>query len=682
VHTDKESDKSSSSASTYTAKESDKSSNAGEESAKGSNSPVNLVSSGIYSEKSAKSGEDKWGDLLDEDTSKEDAKGLNEDDWATTDEDEDENEAEAEAAEARKRRNNSIVDVRSASELKEGAKGSGSASKPEGNPFVLLSSENNSQSSSSEPKGAPQALSSEEIGNDDAYIAAVKAIIENRRAEKEIAKGSETQTPSAKEIAEEIHREKMARGEEVFERGRAKLIANGEWASLSTTFDRAANAPGAYPRIFNGAPEDVTRESSPLLTHVRDKFKKAKPTAVVPRISLDQQLVDPSSLEKEGSQLESAPSSAKTGNPDSSNEDAEMQVGGNQDAASAARNPIGESSAMSADYENLFIERLVKLACNGELSTHEEVLDVFLLAFGDHPEVSEDFVYNLTRRLANPPEAPFETIIIKDYQEKQDELMAEQRSTIRKEMANMHRIMAEQTAKNTAEIVKAMQAACDLKKSDLGLLRAEHKKLKLAHTLLNTDHALLKQKQAIQSGAEEYAQCQKSLRAAQNLCNEKASVIFILEEQIGLLRDAIQTQGLDFPEAPKSAPAPAPSSSNMAPPQSRNRVKSHFEDAVSDYLEDTVPGPQRGPEITDPGWGNTRRNTRRNNVPIPNLDHDWGSTIATAPSPSPSNHNYSDSSNEPPRYGKNSFKKGKGKGGKYHKNAPQPLASGGKRGPG
>ncbi len=133
--------------------------------------------------------------------------------------------------------------------------------------------------------------------------------------------------------------------------------------------------------------------------------------------------------------------------------------------------------------------------------------------------------------------------------------MADQRSTIRNEMANLHRTMAEQTAKNTAEIVKAMQAACDLKESDLSLLKIELKKLKLAHTLLNTDHALLKQNQATQSGAEEYAQCQKSLRAAQNLCNEKDSVIFILEEQIGLLREAIQTQGLDFPQTPKSAPA-------------------------------------------------------------------------------------------------------------------------------
>ncbi len=74
VYTDKESDKGSSSASAHAAREkSDKGSSVGEESAKGS-SPVNLASSGIYSEKSAKSSEDKWGDLLDEDTSNEDAR--------------------------------------------------------------------------------------------------------------------------------------------------------------------------------------------------------------------------------------------------------------------------------------------------------------------------------------------------------------------------------------------------------------------------------------------------------------------------------------------------------------------------------------------------------------------------------------------------------------------------------
>jgi hypothetical protein len=298
------------------------------------------------------------------------------------------------------------VDVHSSSEQKKGVKGPGSASKAE-------SLEDETQGSSSEPK--------------------------------EIAKGSEAsseskETPqalSAEEIAEELHsRERMDRGWEAFEKGKAKLIESGEWASgrakfnesgadwasLSATFDRAAKAPGAYQRIFDRAPEEVTRESSPLLTHVRDKFKKAKPTAV-PRISLDQRLVDSFSLAEEGS-LESAHSSAKTGNPNSSNEDAEMQGEGNQEVASAPKNPASESSAMSAENETLFIDRLVRLASNGEflsthgeLSTHEEVLDVFLLAFGDHPEVSEDFVYNLTRRLANPPETPFETII-KDYQEK------------------------------------------------------------------------------------------------------------------------------------------------------------------------------------------------------------------------------------------------------------------------
>ncbi len=75
VHTAIENDKCSSAASGHAAKESVKSSSAGEESVQGS-SPVNLASSGIYSEKSAKSGQDKRRDLVDEDTSKEDEKGL------------------------------------------------------------------------------------------------------------------------------------------------------------------------------------------------------------------------------------------------------------------------------------------------------------------------------------------------------------------------------------------------------------------------------------------------------------------------------------------------------------------------------------------------------------------------------------------------------------------------------
>jgi hypothetical protein len=198
---DKESDKGSSSVAAHTPKESDKGSSAGKESVQGS-CPANLASSGIYSEKSAKSGKDKWGDLLDEDTSKEDAKGLNEDDWVTTEEDEDENEAEAEAAKARKRRSDSIVDVHSSSEHKEGVKGPGSASKAD-------NLEDGTQGSSSEPK--------------------------------EITKGSEARseskdTPralSAEETAEELHREKIARGKATHERLRDKAIADGSWASLS-----------------------------------------------------------------------------------------------------------------------------------------------------------------------------------------------------------------------------------------------------------------------------------------------------------------------------------------------------------------------------------------------------------------------------------------------------------------
>ncbi len=184
---------------------------------------MNVASSGIYSEKSAKGGQDNWGDRSDEDDSKENKKGFNEDDYITTDESENENEAEAEAAEARKRKSDSIVDVSSASELKEGVEGPGSASKAE-------DMEDETQSSSSEPK--------------------------------EIVKGSEAspeskeapQALSAEEIEEKLHGEKIARDREVHERLRDKSTANGDWASLSAIFDRAANAPGAYQRIFNNDP--------------------------------------------------------------------------------------------------------------------------------------------------------------------------------------------------------------------------------------------------------------------------------------------------------------------------------------------------------------------------------------------------------------------------------------------
>ncbi len=43
----------------------------------------------------------------------------------------------------------------------------------------------------------------------------------------------------------------------------------------------------------------------------------------------------------------------------------------------------------------------------------------------------------------------------------------------------------------------------------------EHKKLKLANTLLTSDYTLLKTKHAAPSGAEEYTQCQKNLGDAQ-----------------------------------------------------------------------------------------------------------------------------------------------------------------------
>jgi hypothetical protein len=80
-----------------------------------------------------------------------------------------------------------IVDVNSASEPKEGDKGPGSASKSEDHLSGSLLSENNSQSSSSESKEAGQSPSSEEIEKElhANRIARGKAIVGKFRAERE-----------------------------------------------------------------------------------------------------------------------------------------------------------------------------------------------------------------------------------------------------------------------------------------------------------------------------------------------------------------------------------------------------------------------------------------------------------------------------------------------------------------
>ncbi len=113
AHTAIESDKGSSAG-----KESDKGSSAGEDSVKGSSPVVNLASSGIYSEKSVKSDQDKWGDLDDEDISIEDDKGPKGEEDITSEEDETERIACAEAAILRNKRSDSIINVNSVTKSK------------------------------------------------------------------------------------------------------------------------------------------------------------------------------------------------------------------------------------------------------------------------------------------------------------------------------------------------------------------------------------------------------------------------------------------------------------------------------------------------------------------------------------------------------------------------------------
>jgi hypothetical protein len=219
----------------------------------------------------------------------------------------------------REKRSDPIVDVRSASELKEGVKGAGSASKPEDHLSGSLSSETYVQSSSSESKETPQALSAEEIAEEFHVdrIARGKVIVENFRKEKEIAKGS----------------------------GAAPKIGE-DWASLSATFDRTVSAPGAYQRIVSDEFKENLNGRSEFLSECAQKRSEAKAAMGANSKAPEDVAREPSSLKKEES-LESAPSPAKTGNPDDPNEYDGMQAGGNQDATSATKSSDSDSSSAS-----------------------------------------------------------------------------------------------------------------------------------------------------------------------------------------------------------------------------------------------------------------------------------------------------------------------------------------------
>jgi hypothetical protein len=241
--------------------------------------------------------------------------------------------------------------------------------------------------------------------------------------------------------------------------------------------------------------------------------------------------------------------------------------------------------------------------------------------------VSGGFVFNLTHKLFQRTD-PFNHLV-KNYEDKQDEMMRAQRNFVKDEMAYMHRKMREQLTKDLTVLAKVMQEVHDKREVELRSLRAENKKSAIDLALLLSDFQLFKRKSAAPSGAEELAQCQRDLRDAQIRSLVKDDEIQALESHIHMLKGLMHAHDIALlPETSESAPASAPPAENV-------------------------------PTST---WGNS------NAPPVVDIyNNGWVTNPAPSPAPTQeSYHGFSDESMEPPtygKYGKNSYHKGfKGKG--------------------
>jgi hypothetical protein len=181
-------------------------------------------------------------------------------------------------------------------------------------------------------------------------------------------------------------------------------------------------------------------------------------------------------------------------------------------------------------------------------------------------------------------------------------------------------------------------------------LKAENKSLILKHTLLSTEHAVMKSKYSSHGNesGDPLALCQRELVDWQNRYSAKENEAKMLTTQLNVLTNVIQTQGLNLiPSAPAPVPAPAPAPTHIAPSVNNDEINLNGWDFGGTRL---------------PAWGNTRP-AAVNREPAQN--HGWGH----APSPAHTNessHTYSE--NDPqrmdyvPRYGKQTKGQPKGKG--------------------
>ncbi len=104
-------------------------------------------------------------------------------------------------------------------------------------------------------------------------------------------------------------------------------------------------------------------------------------------------------------------------------------------------------------------------------------------------------------------------LLIKNYEERQDDMMKDQRKLFRDQMAYLHRKTLERVGTDTKAMVKVMRETLDKAEKELITLKSENKSLILKHTLLSTEHAVMKAKYSSHGheSGDPLALCQRDL---------------------------------------------------------------------------------------------------------------------------------------------------------------------------
>ena len=269
--------------------------------------------------------------------------------------------------------------------------------------------------------------------------------------------------------------------------------------------------------------------------------------------------------------------------------------------------------------EEQFIEALVERNQKGELNSLEDVIAAIHDIGAE--SVAQGVPVSFTARVIHKLLQSYDPLglMIKNYEERQDNMMKDQRKIFRDEMAHLHRKTLERVGSDTKSMLKDMKDNLSKVEKELFALKAENKNLILKHTLLMTEHTLMKARYSSQGNesGDPLAQCQKDLADWQNKYLAKDQEAKMLATQLDVLTNVIQTQGLNLP-----SPAPAPS---WGPPPTNTMASPYI--APSTGNNDWNQGGN-----STPAWGSTRPATV-------NHDNSWGRSLS--PATNASSHTYS-----------------------------------------